>query len=246
MFYDEIAEYYDQMIPFEKRVGNLQKMLKPYIEQHQIKSALDIGSATGATCIALANLGVKSAGLEQALRMVKIAREMSKKYGHDIQFRSGDMMDRVKAFEKDHDAVFVLANTISHLLDKKSLKKAFTNFRRYLANDGKLVIQLLNYTRILKDRKRIVKIYNSGKHIFVRFYDFKNSHLNFNILVIENDEGVCDYELHSVPLRAWKGKELKDVLMDSGFKAVKYNSNLKGDKFIPAESNDLLITCKAG
>ncbi|NIP42015.1 MAG: class I SAM-dependent methyltransferase [candidate division Zixibacteria bacterium] len=244
MFYDEISEYYDQMIPLEKRIDNLKKQLSPFIKKYDIKTALDVGSATGATCIALTELGVDPVGIELSSRMVKIAKEHARQAGMKIKFLKADMLDDRPDFKSHFNAIFVLANTISHLLDKKSLDRAIANFRKWLSPGGSLVIQLLNYHRILRDRQRIVKIYNNLDRIFIRFYDFGNDLINFNLLTVENQPGVCDYTMSSVPLRGWKANEITDVLKKKGYTSIRKYGNIKGVKFDRVISNDLVILAR--
>ena len=244
MFYDEISEYYDQMIPLEKRIANLKKQLAPLIKKNNIKNALDVGSATGATCIALAELGVDPVGIELSSRMIKIAKEHARHAGMKIKFLKADMLDDQPNFKSSFDAIFVLANTISHLLHKNSLNRAIANFKKWLDPGGLLVIQLLNYQRILRDRQRIVKIYNNVDRIFIRFYDFGNDLINFNLLTVENQPGVCDYTMSSVPLRGWKGSEITAVLKKKGFAPIRKYGNIKGAKFDGVKSNDLVYIAR--
>jgi glycine/sarcosine N-methyltransferase len=244
MFYDEISEYYDQMIPFEKRVHNLEKQLRGIVEEYQIKSALDAGSATGATCIALKRLGTVPVGIELSGKMVKIARRHAEDMGMDIDFRQGDLLKARPAFQGKFDAVFIIANTISHFLDKRSLEKLLRNFRKWLDPGGMLIIQLLNYSRIFKERERIVRIYNNKERVFVRFYDFGRKTINFNLLTIVNKPGFSDYNLSSVPLRGWKPSEIRAALIRSGFVSSKMMGTFSGEKFDPLNSNDLVLTAR--
>ena len=243
MFYDEISSYYDQMIPFEKRVANLKAQLESIVRTYDIKSALDIGSATGATCIALAQLGVQSAGLEQAGKMVKIARQRSREYNQKISFKQSDMRTR-RAFNHKFEAIFILANTISHILNKKDLNKLLSNFKQWLEPGGIVVIQLLNYKRILSERERIVKIYNNQDRTFIRFYDFGKKIMSFNLLTVENQPGVCDYQLSTVPIRGWQPDEIKSALENQKFVKIKRYGNFKNDRFIPSKSNDIIFICQ--
>ncbi|HEQ99977.1 MAG TPA: class I SAM-dependent methyltransferase [candidate division Zixibacteria bacterium] len=244
MFYDEISEYYDQMIPVEKRIANLKKQLAPIIKENDIRSALDVGSATGATCIALAELGVEPVGIELSSKMIKVAREHARRAGMKIKFFKANMLYDQSQFKRRFDAIFVLANTISHLLDKKSLNRAIANFKKWLNPGGILLIQLLNYHRILRDRQRIVKIYNNEDRIFIRFYDFGNDLINFNLLTVENQPGVCDYTMSSVPLRGWKTHEITDILKKKSFVSIRKQGDIKGSKFDRTESNDLVLLAR--
>jgi glycine/sarcosine N-methyltransferase len=244
MFYDEISEYYDQMIPFEKRIQNLEKQLKGIVEKYQIKSALDAGSATGATCIALKHLGVIPVGIELSRKMVRIAKRHAEDMGMHIDLLQGDLLKARPAFRGKFDAVFIIANTISHFLDKRSLEKLLRNFRQWLRPRGTLVVQLLNYERIFKERERIVKIYNNNDRVFVRFYDFGRKTLNFNLLTIENRPGFSDYSLSSAPLRGWKSSEIKAALTKSGFVSTKMVGTFSGKKFDPRKSSDLVLTAR--
>lgn len=244
MFYDEISEYYDQMIPFEKRVQNLLKQLRPFVDEYNIKTALDAGSATGATCIALRKLGVEPVGLELSAKMVKIAKRHTAEMGLDIEFKQGDLLKAQPKFRGKFDAIFIIANTISHFLDKRSLEHLLRNFRQWLKPGGHVLVQLLNYERIFRDRERIVKIYNNNDRIFVRFYDFGRKILNFNLLTIENRPGFSDHSLSSVPLRGWKSSEVRETMRKIGFISLKTMGGFSGEKFDQMKSTDLVLTAK--
>ena len=243
MFYNEISSYYDQMIPFEKRLAGLQEQLAPLVRKYKITSALDIGSATGATCIALSQLGVQSAGLESAALMVKLARQRCREYNQKIFFKQADMLNR-GAIDRKVEAIFILANTVSHLLNKRDLNRLLTNFRSWLEPGGLVVIQLLNYKRILSERERIVKIYNNQERTFVRFYDFGKKVISFNLLTVENRPGVCNFQLSSIPIRGWQPDEIKSALEKRKFVKIRQYGSLKGDRFIPSKSNDIVLICQ--
>lgn len=244
MFYDEISEYYDQMIPFEKRIQNLIKQLEPIVKEYNIKTALDAGSATGATCIALKKLGVEPVGIELSRKMVKIAKQHDAEMDLKIDFRQGDLLKTRPALKEKFDAIFIIANTISHLLDKRSLERLLRNFRQWLKPGGIAIVQLLNYGRIFRDRERIVKIYNNDGRIFVRFYDFGRKTLNFNLLTINNNPGFCDHSLSTVPLRGWKPGEIKEAFKKAGFAMLKTMGGFSNQKFNPSKSTDFILAAK--
>jgi glycine/sarcosine N-methyltransferase len=241
MFYDNMASQYDEMIPLEKRVNTLKKQLGHYVEKYKIKSALDAGSATGATSIALAQMGVDVRGIEYSPEMVKIANMNNAKYNLKIPYLVADLMDKIPEYKQKFDTIFVLANTISHFLDKRSLARVISNFSKWLLPGGLLVMQYLNYHRIFRDRKRIVKIMNSDSRTFVRFYDFGRKTINFNLLTIDNNSNLPAYTLDSIPIRGWSAVEMTDILKNKGFSAIKKLGDIAGSKFDLKKSNDLVI-----
>ena len=56
-FYDELSVHYDQMISFETRVENEQKIYKNILELYPAKNIIDAGCGSGFHSIILSSLG---------------------------------------------------------------------------------------------------------------------------------------------------------------------------------------------
>ena len=67
---------------------------------------------------------------------------------------------------------------------EKSVAKLF----KLLKKDGRVLIQILNYEKILKEKERIVNITKKDDEYFIRFYDFEKKDLTFNILKFNADQ----------------------------------------------------------
>ena len=88
-------------------------------------------------------------------------------------------------------AVLVLGNSLPHVLDGQDLAASLRGLAGVMEPQAILVLQLLNYERILADRERIVGVNRDQDTYFVRFYDFLEDLVQFNVLVI-SDEGRKD------------------------------------------------------
>jgi len=180
VFYDELASDYDNMISFEKAVENKKKLLKNFVTA-EMKSAADIGCGSGVDSIALASLGLKVTAFEPSTEMLKYAEANADRTNAKIGFHNYSADKIPTEFNNNFDLVASLGNTFANI----SKEKFITSLQRcydILKPQGQLVIQVLNYEKILADRQRIVNITEAANKYFIRFYDFPDEHIIFNIL----------------------------------------------------------------
>ena len=103
---------------------------------------------------------------------------------------------------------------------------------------------ILNYQKILKEKVRIVKINSNEKKYFIRFYDFLPDKTKFNVLSFEKNN-LSKPELVSTQIHPYTSRDLKSILLKTGFRELKFYGNFDGNKFQISASNDLIIECKA-
>ena len=109
-----------------------------------------------------------------------------------------------------------------------------------LAEGGKCVIHILNYALISEQKERIVSIKPDEENYFVRFYDFINGQINFNILRFSKGNN-SDYTLITTQVYGYKKDLLAKIFDSVGFREVSFWSNLDGAEFDITSSKDLFI-----
>ncbi len=239
-FYDVISLLYDEMIDFDnavvKRTKQLEKIILPNME-----NAADIGCGTGVDSIALSILGLKVTSIDPSKEMLKIAKENSKRFNKNITFRNYSA-DKIppKYFEK-FDLVVSLGNTFANVPRRKLFQSLF-RCNRILKKEGRFVSQILNYSKILKEKKRIVKINSNEDKYFIRFYDFLNNKIQFNILSFSKNNP-DNSQLISTQIYPHTFEIIRDNLVKAGFKKVKMYTSFGGESFHSLKSNDLIIDC---
>jgi SAM-dependent methyltransferase len=139
------------------------------------------------------------------------------------------------------DAVFCLGNSLGHLLTKKDLNRTFSQFSKVLKPGGVLILQMLNYKRILHAKERIQSIKQTKEKTFVRFYDFEARMLRFNLLTISQQDGKLQHQLQSTPFYPWTRNELDAALQKNDFKKITHFGNIKLEKYHSPISMNLVV-----
>jgi hypothetical protein len=136
-----------------------------------------------------------------------------------------------------------MGNTLPHLLSEADIRMALTNFSAILRPGGTLLLQILNYDRILATRERIQNAKESNGVTFVRFYDFDDGRglVLFNILKIEKKEDRLTTGLITVPLLPVTSARIVSILEECGYRQIGTFGSIAMDPFNPSLSKDIVI-----
>lgn len=241
-FYDDISKNYDEMFDFEKDLSAAEDVIAKLKEQFEFKSALDIGCGTGSFTLALARSGTKAAGMDLSSSMIEAAKKNSLAYGLNIDFVNSGMNEMLSNVSGKFDLIMCMGNTLPHLLDKKDLSSMIAACKQLLNPGGQLVLNLLNYDKILAAKERVIGITRSENHEFIRFYDFEPSYVNFNLLEIDWNNDAPTHKLVCTKLYPYTHLEIEFALTQAKFENLKAYSGLGFDKYDPKNSKAILIT----
>ena len=244
-FYEEIADIYDEMTRFDQRLEQEIATLAQWRQRYHVNTVLDVACGTGLHALALARLGIAVTGADLSEAMLSKAKVHAQKAGAHIAWIHAPMQELAAQLPgKRYDAIFCLGNSLPHLLEPADLETAFENFATLLAPQGILVLQLLNYERVLTQRERIVGIRRQDDILFVRFYDFHPPTLTFNILTIHTPDPNCPHHLHSTTLYPYQHAELVSMLPRHGFSSIEYYGTMQFQPFDPQTSPDLIVVAQ--
>lgn len=145
-FYEMIGKYYNELFPpSEAQIEFLSELLVPK------STVLDMGCATGGYAMALAERGhiVTAADLDGD--MVKQLEQESEKRCLQIKTHTMDLRN-IGQLKETYDLIYCIGNTLVHLDNLGEVKNFVKDAYDRLNPKGKLVIQSVNYDRILKDK----------------------------------------------------------------------------------------------
>ncbi len=237
-FYNSASAYYDKMIDFDAALHKRKILLSNFIDD-RIKSVADVGCGTGVDSISLSQLGLNVTSFDPSHEMINTARINSEKHNCNINFYNIAADNIPKTFYNKFDLVVSLGNTFANIPFIKiaiSVAKLF----KLLKKDGRVLIQILNYEKILKEKERIVNITKKDEEYFIRFYDFGNKDLAFNILKFNSDQ-ISRKELISTKIFPYTSKEFKKVFKEAGFKKIELFGGLDKKPFDAKASSDLVL-----
>ena len=226
-FYDTIAEKYD----FIFSLSDVQKnFFQKYITG---KKVLDVGAATGNLSKFLKNEGYDVISIDINEKLIEQAREKN------VDVKNLDMM-RIDELGK-FDTIINVGNTLPHLNNKDEiflfLQKAYSQ----LENNGKLIIQLINFYKFFENQKsesdflgNLPLIENENVK-FERYY-YKNSDNNVIFKTILDDKFENEEILTNVNyfdfMKFFEQLGISDVKVFGGF---------NGSEFILEKSQPLIF-----
>jgi SAM-dependent methyltransferase len=143
------------------------------------------------------------------------------------------------------DALLCLGNSLPHLLTAEAVAGALADFAALLQPGGLAVIQNRNFDRVMARRQRFMDPQShqspEGEWIFVRFYDFHDETITFNMIRLRRTEGRWAQDLDSTELHPLRREELAEALAAAGFGRVAFYGGYDGSAFDPAQSGDLIV-----
>ncbi len=169
--YTTIAKIYEQIFPVNEKTLS-------FVGSPQAgSSVLDIGCATGGHCIALAKAGWTVTGIDPAPTMVEAANAAKSKLAEEtaarIQFKRGGMQEVAAILQgKIFNLLLCTGNTVPHLSGESDLKSFLCACRSIMAPDGAMIIQLLNYAKILREKPDALPSVRERDFLFSREYRY--------------------------------------------------------------------------
>ncbi|HNT66643.1 MAG TPA: class I SAM-dependent methyltransferase [bacterium] len=238
-FYNQLAESYDAMTRFDERLGRERDLLKFWVEAGCWQTVLDAACGTGLHAIALASLGIKTTASDASAAMLEQARRNAQQHGVAIDWLHLRLQDHGQ-LEKNVDAVLCLGNSLPHVLNAEELQVTLQGFHGLLHPGGQLIIQLLNYDRILARRERVVGINSDGRRDYLRYYTFLDTLLRFTIVTIDRGLEKLQTTLQETLLYPYTRTELEKALIDAGFSAPAMYADLNQTPWSSETSRDLV------
>jgi len=242
--YDRLAQEYDRMTRFRERLQTEGVLLEPWVRDFGLTTVLDAACGTGLHSIVLAKMGVRVTGTDLSVNMLALARTHAKKQNVKVRFVRAGFGHVYRKVRGPFDAVLCLGNSLPHLRTPAELTQALRDFHHLLRPGGLLLIQLLNYERILKRKERLIGVRADKELTFVRFYDFLEEKVRFNVLTLRNNGNAIPSSLRSTELFPYRKRNLLPALKKAGFVRFGFFGSLDRKPWSSEESADLVIACR--
>lgn len=211
-FYDELASQYAELTGEASRREPARRFVDAVIERFDPSSVLDVACGTGLYAVEFARRGLEVVGADPSEGMLDQARRRAGQADVEIDFHDVPMQQVAARLDRRFDLVICLGNSIPHVLTDDDLDDTLSGFARLLNPGGVVLIQLLNYQKVLQRGERIVGIDRGDNVEYVRFYDFADDLLHFNVLEIHWHRDLARHTLHQTTLRPWTADHLEQQL----------------------------------
>lgn len=221
-FYQQIAPFYHHI--FKINVNQVD-FIKSKIPESDC-NVLDIGCGIGTLSFELTNYYENVLGIDMDAEMIRAASKKKKDEIKSIQFQQKSMLELDTFIDKTSvGGIICFGNTLVHLSSLNEIADFLQQSKAALKPKGKLLLQIVNYDKIIgKDMKQLPLIEND-EIIFERNYYYRKSEnkINFNTrLTIKSTQQTIENNIELLPLLK---KELALLLNKAGFNNCNYYGN---------------------
>lgn len=239
-FYQQISKYYDYIFP----TGEDQVKFLKEVAGNPPKRILDIACGTGGYSLALAEQGYSVTAVDLDAGMLE---QLGKKIDNSngaagtIDYIQSDMVKIHDKLQSKFNMAFCIGNSMVHLEDINQIKEFLVNTRKMLENDGSLVLQIINFDRIiLREINNLPTIENKDIGLsFERNYEYskENNRMAFKTRLTVEGRSLEN----KVLLYPARQDELMKALGDAGFKKLKLFGDFNGSEFDKYNSFMLVV-----
>ncbi len=147
-FYESISAWYDHLFPVDPQaVRFLAERARAGCR------VLDLACGTGGHAVELARLGYRVTGVDLDAAMIDRARAKAGAVGGaeggGPEFRVLDMRESGRRLSAGYGLVYCIGNSLVHLESEQAIGSVLAGCRRLLEPEGRLIVQILNYDRLV-------------------------------------------------------------------------------------------------
>jgi SAM-dependent methyltransferase len=241
--YDALAADYDRFVDWPGRLAHELPFLTSLFQDHGVHRVLDAACGTGHHAIALTSQGYQVMGADLSGAMIQRARENAFAHGVEASFVVAGL-GGFAALGETFDAAICLGNSLPHLLSAPAVTGALVDLAAVLRPGGLLVIQNRNFDRVWVRQERFMppQSYHddSGEWLFVRFYDYRDETVDFNMVRLQRTGDGWSQDVESTKLRPIFRDDLAASLATAGMSEIACYGSYDGSAFDPDGSGDLV------
>ncbi|QFZ54581.1 class I SAM-dependent methyltransferase [Oceanihabitans sp. IOP_32] len=218
-FYQQIAPYYHHIFKInEKQV----EFITSRIPKSESK-ILDIGCGIGTLSFELAKHYNNVLGIDMDSEMIRVALNKKENQSEAVQFNQMSMLDLSTALNKHTvGGIVCFGNTLVHLKALDEVADFLQQSKNVLKPKGKLLLQIVNYDRIIENNVKSLPIIDNDVITFKRQYNYRKSEnkIDFNTyLTVKSTQQTIKNTVELLPLLK---NELEELLHKAGFNNLKY------------------------
>lgn len=245
---------YRRMVAWPTRMRREAPMLQEVLSSGPSRRILDLGCGTGEHARLLSEMGFVVVAIDRSESMLARLREKPLPAGLEVV--QGDIADVAELTTGEFGGAICLGNMLPHLTTDRELHRSFAGLRHRLLPGAPLLVQILNYDRIVGGEVR---------HLPLNFRpdpERPGSEIVFLRLMKAHDDGTllfCPSTLRLSPdadpplelvsskrvvLRGWRRRELEGALAAAGFGELTAYGGFDRRPFDPEGSQDLVLVAR--
>ncbi|WP_219374608.1 class I SAM-dependent methyltransferase [Bacillus mycoides] len=214
-FYEKLMPYYDEIFLENEKQLNF---IASYLQEGD--SVIDVGAATGNVANALVEKGMIVTAMEPEKKMAdkiseKAIPHKGKLYVNTLRMQEIDDVPGI------FDGIYCIGNTLVHLDNVQEITDFIQSSFKKLKKNGKLIIQIVNYEKVLNQKHFIFPVIKKKHFSFKRDYAIERKKVLFTVTLNTGGEEFSN----SIELYPITKKQLLPILIDCGFESVETYAN---------------------
>ena len=241
-FYSSIHSWYDQIFIFAPAQRDFILSFGSGPEM----ALVDAGCGTGSLIVSLAKDFGSCTGLDPDESMLEGAREKAAAVAAGCRLVNGGMLDLEREFAPASvDRLICFGNTLPHLTSLEEVHEMFRQASSVLKPDGLILLQIINFQRIFRNRLPGLPTLENDQVRFVRNYRFElpdPAVIRFHTLLTIKATGVTVE--NDIPLLAITEEQLAGELFKSGLNNLQIFGGFGKEPFTPDSQPMIIVAGK--
>ena len=213
-FYQQIAPYYHHIFKINPIQVDFIKLKVPAVNSH----ILDVGCGIGTLSFALGSYYNHVHAIDMDDEMIRVASENQNGQSKSVHFQQASMLN-LHSFicHASLDGIVCFGNTLVHLSSLDEIALFLQQAKTVLKPSGKLLLQIINYDRILAQDIKQLPVIDNDEVAFERnyFYRKADNKIDFNArLTIKSTQQIVETSVELLPLL---NRDLEILLRRAGF-----------------------------
>ncbi|UCG17407.1 MAG: class I SAM-dependent methyltransferase [Phycisphaerales bacterium] len=237
------AEWYDAGVNWDARLEREIPVLCDVMGPPGDLGLLDAGCGTGRQAVAMVRAGYRVTGQDASDEMLRVASEHAAAAGVHVPWvgcRFESLHDSVTHF---FDGVYCIGNSLAAAGSADAIGEAVRNFAAVLRPGGRLLVQVVNFTRMRQESPCVrgprVSRVGGTEYISFRVFRFEPEPAEVVNITAWND-GQWRQRSHTGRLYPLEFDEFERVLADAGMRVDAWYGDYQRSPFDRARSDDLI------
>ena len=232
-FYSVLSRYYNFIFPFNEKEASFVFS----IISSPVSRSLDIGCGIGNTASILNECSSTVIGIDGNQDMIRQAQ----KAHPSLTFLAIDMRSLHELALKPMDVVTCFGNTLVHI-SNQDVQHVLKQWNTLLKDEGRLMIQIINYDRILNDHVTCLPMINHELVSMERLYHHHHETIEFEtILTDKQNDQVFTQRVTLYPLLK---ADLESYLLAAGFESFEFYGGFDGQPWTPSSYATIVVAKK--